>query len=300
MHRSRPLLATNCSPHCSKKSRAVTGLRSLLASLVDYAGLFPPSSLTMPQAVANYLRYRSSPEAWMLGRFIVPAARLDEFEEAMQAQAPVPVSALAGANLESDVERIARARMKIDAIEIKAASAQDIDAALAHLPPSLTAYFEVSDLALIPVIRKKGGRAKIRTGGVTPEAFPDAEFIAAFLEKCAQTGTAFKATAGLHHPLRCDRPLTYSKDAPHGWMFGFLNVFVAAVFARKGLAADQLVSLLLAESAHEFRFTSSEIDWRGQEATQREIVSARRDFATSFGSCSFEEPVEDLKSLGLL
>jgi hypothetical protein len=278
----------------------VTGLRSLLASLVDYAGLFPPSSLGMPQAVENYLRYRSSPEAWMLGRFIVPAARLDEFEAAMQGQAPVPVSALGGANLESDIERIARARMKIDVIEIKAASSAEIDMALAHLPPSLTPYFEVPDPALIPVIRKKGGRAKIRTGGVTPEAFPGAEFVADFLEKCAQTGTAFKATAGLHHPLRCYRPLTYSKDAPQGWMFGFLNVFVAAVFARKGMAASQLSALLTIESANEFGFTGGEIEWRGQVATQREITAARRDFAISFGSCSFQEPVEDLKTLGLL
>jgi hypothetical protein len=278
----------------------VTGLRSLLASLVDYAGLFPPSSLSMPQAVENYLRYRSSPEAWMLGRFIVPAARLDEFEASMEGHAPVPVSALGGTNLESDAERIARARMKMDAIEIKATDAAEIDAALSFLRPGLTAYFEISDLALIPVVRKKGARAKIRTGGVTPEAFPAADFIASFLEKCAQTGTAFKATAGLHHPLRCHRPLTYSADAPTGWMFGFLNVFVAAIFARKGVTAEELVPLLMTSSTGDLRFTTGQIEWRGHTATEREITAARRDFAISFGSCSFEEPVEDLKSLGLL
>src|ERR1700722_11814159 len=109
----------------------------------------------MPKGVENYLRYRSSPEAWMLGRFIVPAARLDEFESAMEGQAPVPVSALAGTNLESDVARIAAARMKIDAIEIKAASAAEIDAAVTHLSPGITAYFEISNLALIPVVRRK-------------------------------------------------------------------------------------------------------------------------------------------------
>lgn len=236
----------------------------------------------------------------MLGRFIVPAARLDEFEASMEGHAAVPVSALAGANLESDVERISRARMKIDAIEIKAASAPEIDAAVTHLRPGVTAYFEVSDLDLIPVIRKKGGRAKIRTGGVTPEAFPPAEFIAGFLEKCAQTGTAFKATAGLHHPLRCYRPLTYSVDAPSGWMFGFLNVFIAAIFARKGVAAEELAALLMAETASDIRFTTGGIEWRNHVASEREITAARRDFAISFGSCSFEEPVEDLKKLGLL
>ena len=254
----------------------------------------------MPKAVENYLRYRSSPEAWMLGRFIVPAARLDEFEASMEGHAPVPISALAGANLESDVARISSARMKIDAIEIKAATAEEIDAAVEHLRPGITAYFEVADPALIPVVRRKGGRAKIRTGGVTPEAFPPGEFIAGFLEKCAQTGTAFKATAGLHHPLRCYRPLTYSADAPSGWMFGFLNVFIAAIFARKGVAAADLAPLLLAESAQDIHFDAGRIEWHGFSASEREITAARRDFAISFGSCSFEEPVEDLKSLGLL
>ena len=110
----------------------------------------------------------------------------------------------------------------------------------------------------------------------------------------------FKATAGLHHPLRCDRPLTYSADAPSGEMFGFLNVFIAAIFARKGVAAIELEPLLLAESAQDIRFTGGNIEWRGHIATEREITAARRDFAISFGSCSFEEPVEDLKSLGLL
>jgi hypothetical protein len=271
-----------------------------VAALVDYAGLFPPSSLGMPKAVENYLRYRSSPEGWMLGRFIVPAARLDEFESAMEGQAPVPISALAGTNLESDVARIARARMKIDAIEIKAGSAEEIDAAVKHLRPGLTAYFEISDLPLIPVVRRKGVRAKIRTGGVTPDAFPSAEFVAGFLEACAQTGTAFKATAGLHHPLRSYRPLTYSADAPSGWMFGFLNVFVAAMLARKGVAAVELAQLLMVESTQEIRFSAGGIEWRGHNVSEREIASARRDFAISFGSCSFEEPVEDLKSLGLL
>lgn len=236
----------------------------------------------------------------MLGRFVVPAARLDEFEECMEGQSPVPVSALAGANLESDIERISRARMRIDAIEIKAADAAEIDSAISRMRPGLTPYFEVADVGLIPVIRKKGARAKIRTGGVTQEAFPAAEFVARFIECCAQTGTPFKATAGLHHPLRCYRPLTYSQGGPSGWMFGFLNVFIAAVLARKGLMAEEMARLLVEETADEFRFDAGAIEWCGHSASEREVTAARRDFAISFGSCSFEEPLEDLKKLHLL
>jgi hypothetical protein len=277
----------------------VTGLRSLVASLVDYAGLFPPASLTMEKAVENYQRYRLSPAAWMLGRFVVPASRLEEFEAAAVGHAAIPVTVTLGANFEDDVERIKRARTRIDVMEIKAGSAEEIDQRLAQLSREITVYFEVADLKLIPVARKKGARAKIRTGGVTAAAFPSAEFIAEFLETCARTGTAFKATAGLHHALYGIHPLDGSPGGPSGWMFGFLNVFVAAMFARKGVPAQDLAPLLVTESATEILFGPGEIEWRGHRVSEREILAARRDFAISFGSCSFEEPVADLKELGL-
>lgn len=278
----------------------MTGLRSLLASLVDYAGLFPPASLSMAKAVENYLRYRTSAHAWMLGRFVVPASRLDEFEACLEGQPPIPVSALAGANLASDVARIAQSRMRIDSIEIKAADAAQIDTAIDLLRPGLTPYFEIADLKLIPLLRRKNARAKIRTGGVTPEAFPSPDFVAQFLHACASTSTPFKATAGLHHPLRCYRPLTYAAAQPSGWMFGFLNVFLAALFARKGASVEQLADFLVLESPAGIHFEADAIVWQRHAVTEREIVAARRDFALSFGSCSFEEPVEDLRSLHLL
>ena len=50
-------------------------VRVLLAEIVDYAGLFPPSQLPMAEAVANYAAYLDSGYKWMLGRFVVPSAR---------------------------------------------------------------------------------------------------------------------------------------------------------------------------------------------------------------------------------
>lgn len=278
----------------------MTSLRSLLASLVDYAGLFPPASLSMAEAVANYVRYRSSPDGWMLGRFIVPAPRIEEFEQTSGRQAAIPVSVTAGANFPSEIEQIRCAKAKVDAVEIKVATAAEIDSRLECLRPAITAYFEIGDVELIRVVRKKGGRAKIRTGGVTPEAFPSADFVAKFLECCARTETAFKATAGLHHPMYSFHPLDSSPGAPSGWMFGFLNVFVAAMVARKGVPAQELAALLVTESAADFDFTPNEIAWQGHRVSEREIATARRDFAISFGSCSFEGPVADLKHLGLI
>jgi hypothetical protein len=274
----------------------VSPLRALLENLIDYAGLFPPSALHMARAVENYQRYRESPESWMLARFVVPVSRLDEFEATLSGQVPL-VSALIGADLESDLDRIERSPVPIDTIEMKASDADYIESAVRRIRRHITPYFEISDVSLVPAIRSTGARAKIRTGGVTPEAFPPAAHIAQFLEICAATGTPFKATAGLHHPLRCYRPLTYSADGPSGWMFGFLNVFIAAVLARKGISVERV---LTEESVSAFRFAGHAIEWSGHTISTEEIVSARREFAISFGSCSFEEPVADLRALKLL
>ena len=253
----------------------------------------------MSRAVENYVRYRASPEEWMLGRFVVPVARLDEFEAAANGAAPL-VSALIGADLASDLDRIARSPFLIDAIEMKATESDQVESAMKRMPPRLTPYFEITDLQLIPAIRDTGARAKIRTGGITPEAFPEAAEIAKFLLACAENNVPFKATAGLHHPLRCHRPLTYSPDGPSGWMFGFLNVFLAAVLARQGLSEDLLEQLLMEETPAAFQLSDAQITWAGHTLNVEEIAAGRREFAISLGSCSFEEPVADLKSLGLL
>jgi hypothetical protein len=258
----------------------------LLESLIDYAGLFPPAALPMPKAVENYARYRESPEAWMLAKFVVPASRLDEIEESA-AGAQFPLSVLGSADLAADLERISRSRSPIDTIELKASNAAQIESAMRLIPANITAYIEVSDLSLIPSIVAAGARAKIRTGGITPEAFPDAAFVAQFLAACAKADVAFKATAGLHHALRCFRPLTYSADGPSGWMFGFLNVILAAELARDGKPAAELEPVLVAETI-------------GKLGLFGEKLGENRGFLISLGSCSFEEPVADLRALNLL
>jgi len=258
----------------------------LLESLIDYAGLFPPAALPMPKAIENYSRYRQSPEAWMLAKFIVPVARLDELEQCA-AGAQFPMSVLASADLAADLERISRSRTPIDTIELKASNAAHIESAMRLIPANITAYFEVSDLSLIPSVAAIGARAKIRTGGITPEAFPDAAFVAQFLAACAKADVAFKATAGLHHALRCFRPLTYSADGPSGWMFGFLNIILAAELARDGRPATELDTVLLAETI-------------GKLGLSGEKLGENRGFLISLGSCSFEEPVADLRALNLL
>ena len=117
---------------------------------------------------------------------------------------------------------------------------------------------------------------------------------------CAASNVAFKATAGLHHPVRSGHRLTYQADSPSAIMHGFLNVFLAAAFLRAGMDAPLAIELLNEQSAAAFHFDSEGVLWREHRLGPADISTARRDFAISFGSCSFTEPVEDLRTLGLL
>ena len=284
-------------------------LHILLKSLIDYAGLFPPAGLPMAQAVANYARYKNeSPYSWILGKFIVPASRLAEFEQAFEPnQSTWHISALVGQNVTDDLARVTdfnqrhRFAAVIDSLECKASSAEEIVSIRKQLPEGMICYFEIpgGDPLLIDAIAKARSRAKIRTGGLTEEMFPAAGHVIEFLQTCFAANVPFKATAGLHHPLRCTKPLTYEKDAPVGAMHGFLNVFLAAAAVLEGLPKSELEMLLLDGDPVNFQFDEGSIRWRSQRISQAHLLEARA-LAASFGSCSFEEPMDDLRALNLL
>jgi len=319
-------------------------LRILMTSLVDYAGLFPPAALDMRTTVENWRGYTASDHAWMLGRLIVPVARLPEFAKTVETLGGGPkpssddyaepwrLSAIIGEDLDRDIERIfdfnrahagegeppqaeehedehLRATggggIVIDAIEVKAGSARDIDLAMRIVPEQLEAYFEIpvtGDVrGLVTAMAGTGARAKVRTGGVTPEMIPAPKAVARFLGACAAADVLFKATAGLHHPVRAEYPLTYEPNCPRGVMFGFLNVFMAAALLRIGAVSESEATDLLEErKPGAFVFTDQGVTWRDRRIDNTRLARVRESFAISFGSCSFEEPVADLKQLGLL
>jgi hypothetical protein len=299
-------------------------VRFLLQHLIDYAGLFPPAELTMAEAVQNYAAYRRGEYNWMLGRFIVPAPRLEEFEQAAAEYGPRTdsdevwkLSVLGGANLEADLIQInsfngrhtlnAGAGIVIDTIEFKAATVAQIEAATYLLPPNLTGFIEIpiqgdsKELsALIKAVGAAGAFAKVRTGGVTADAFPSAQNLAWFISICAEEDIGFKATAGLHHPLRSVNRLTYKPDSPTAMMHGFLNVFLAASFAQNGMGIQKLIGVLEETSPAAFRFESDSVYWQDEMLVVGHMRNARSLLAIAFGSCSFTEPVEDLQRLQLL
>lgn len=291
--------------------------RALLEGLVDYAGLFPPAALSMADAAAEYARWRKSPEAWMLGRFVLPAARLRDLARDADAHLPEAgagepwrLSALVGADVHGDSSLVSSfnrshaGRAVVDAVELKAASPPDADAALEALPPGLTSFVEVplgEELdGLLATLRRRGARAKARTGGVVADAIPDPAALARFIAACAAASVPWKATAGLHHPVRGERTLTYEPGSPRAVMHGFLNVFAAAAFAGGGAPAADLEAVLREEDPAAFRLDEDGLCWRHLRVATAELERSRRDFASSFGSCSFAEPVADLRSLGVL
>jgi hypothetical protein len=318
--------------------RAAESVVVLLRNLIDYAGLFPPASLGMPSAVANYYLYSRSEFSWMLGRFIVPATRLGECEDVLvrlhgpgaKSQSHWGVSALLGTDVAADLALIqnfnarrAAGRLpnewKIESVEVRVTSPAEIEQLSRMIPPELETYFEIpwsggatpgeatigkaaagAMRDCVAAVEFCGQRAKIRTGGETADKFPAPENVIEFIMLCAAAGVPFKATAGLHHPLRSLRRFTYQPDSPSGIMYGFLNVFLAAAFVRAGMETGLAVELLKEQAAEAFHFGSHEVIWRGHRLSARDVSLARRDFAVSFGCCSFTEPIDDLRALHLL
>lgn len=297
-------------------------LRTLLAGLVDYAGLFPPANLDMRATAERYANARSGEHEWVLGRLICPASRLDELADAAAGllptgdrdeDAPWYVSAIIDGPLDGSLAMIAAFNERhadgptavVDAVELKAPDTGFIDSAIEVIPDELFPFFEiptgVDPRGPIAALAGAEAGAKIRCGGVTPDLIPDLARIAAFLSACVAADVPFKATAGLHHPLRGEHPLTYEPDAPRATMHGFLNVFLTACLIHAHDIDEHTARAVLdAANIDDFIFRDDAIAWFDQRLTLDEIDAARQRLATSFGSCSFDEPVEDLSTLGLL
>ena len=298
---------------------AAPGLRALLRGMVDYAGLFPPASQDMATASAEYAEHSLGPDAWMLGRFILPAARIDEFESAASAVVPRQasrswaLSALLGSDLEQDIERIERfndrhrdARLGavlVDTVELKAHSSRDVARASELLDRRFDTYMELpageTILELVAAVAQTTAKAKIRMGGVTADAFPTSVQVVRFFTACIERGVAFKATAGLHHPWRAEYRLTYAPDAPMGEMFGFMNALLAVAVLRAGRGQELAIAALEERDPETIRFVGDGATWRNESLSLRTLEEARESLS-AIGSCSFREPVADLRALRVL
>jgi len=280
--------------------KPAASLRALLAHVIDYAGMFPPASLSLDESIRNFARYVGEPDSWMLGRFICPAGKLEALlsylPELFDAAKPLQVCVLARGGATPDEFRAALAQ---DQVLISAFYEQASGrAALSGLEARSTAIpkgFESGGIFLEAPQPVPGAGFKLRTGGVEASVFPTAEQIAVAMATCRDKQIPMKFTAGLHHPIR------HFNSSVNTKMHGFINVFVAGVIAHSlRLHGEQLVRILLDEDASSFAFNDDELRWRDYRATTRQVADARKQLVTSFGSCSFDEPRDDLRSLGWL
>jgi hypothetical protein len=295
--------------------------RTLFASIVDYAGLFPPAELLMRAAVARYAAHRTGPHSWMLGRFVLPLAQLEEFEHAFDELAaehravPWALSVLGGKSLDADARKVVefnrrhgdegRQDARIEAIDLKVHSLEDIERAADVLSEPGEVYFEipisVDPAERVAAVAEAGGRAKVRTGGVREDMFPSVPDLARFLHVCASRDVPFKATAGLHHAVRGARAITAEAHAAPVTMHGFVNLFVAASLASEQRVDPEVLEEVLGEEdAAAFRFDAAGVSVRGRRLDCDSLVRARRRFALSYGSCSVDEPIAELTALGLI
>ena len=300
----------------------MNSIRILLEGAIDYAGLFPPASLDMPTAVRNYAQYLASEQAALLGRFVVPIRRLDEFEEAAAKLLPRgnPVypwhlSAISNGNLIAELEEVLdfnlfhakneqAGAVVVDTIELKVETVDHIQRAMYLIPRTLSTHFEIpitpDPADLLEAIGLARARAKVRTGGLTENTFPALNDLARFIRLCAEARVQFKATAGMHHALRGSYPYTYAPDSETGMMNGFLNVMLAMAFARFDLSEIELRELLAEKSPDAFIFEDEGVQWRRHRLTLKQLELARQQIGLAFGSCSFEEPLAELRTLRLL
>jgi hypothetical protein len=262
--------------------------RALLGRLIDHAALFPPASMDMPEAIEADRAARASEHAWMLDHFICPASRLAELP------ADAPALSVVLDRGEGDLEAIAAAGRRVELVEARPPDATWIPDTQAlvreKLGPDVRTFWELEPGRGLPgevaAVREAGAGAKIRCGGT---ALPTVEAVAAFVAACRDAGVPFKATAGLHHPIR------------HGDAHGFLNLLAAAVFAHAdGLGEGELAALLAEEDPGAFAVDAGGLAVHGRRADAGAIAAARAELFTAYGSCSFAEPVNDLLDLGIL
>lgn len=295
-------------------------VRVLLDGLVDYAGLFPPAALTMPEAVRQYARHRGGEHGWMLGRFVCGVPHFDAFETCAEPLLPRDAGALpwrlaavGSGDHAADAAAIARVNechrwsaeecsAVVDVVEVKVATVDDVAHVDRAFAAELTVYVELPPVddprPFIDAIALAGRRAKLRTGGLVADAFPSPERVLAFLHACVSARVPFKCTAGLHHALCGTYPLTDDAGAAHAPMYGFLNVFLAAALAAQGAPREVTHAMLLESDAASFSVREEAIGWRDQLLDRVHLARVREEVAIAFGSCSFAEPVREARVLG--
>ncbi len=311
-------------------------LATILHRSLDFAGLFPPASLPVPEALRLFRHEQNANTAGMLSRFVCPVPRIEELAVAAAgAAAHLTISALprggkgAGeflANLETDLAAIHRlvqihdGAIAIDTIEfrppadaLQPAPLRKLLAAtrvllarhpgvvrnlFIELPPSAALASQLEILAE-PATCTSGSECPV-VGYKLRTGGSDA----ASGQSSGQIAGALAATATLGVPMKCTgglhRPIrTTGSDTGAVPLHGFINLLVAAALASSGPTEPGLIEAVLDESdPGAFVFENRTVKWRDYSFGAATITESRRRLLLSFGSCYAEQPRLELQKLG--
>jgi hypothetical protein len=152
----------------------------------------------------------------------------------------------------------------------------------------------VSLIAQEVATRRRVGGAKIRCGGMTAELVPTPHDVAAFVFACTARRLPFKATAGLHQPIRhFDSRLGTERH-------GFVNILMASALAEAGVDVDTVEAVVTDTNPGNFSLSVAFASWRDREVPGSALRRMRHTGFISYGSCDFEEPIEALEQYGML
>jgi hypothetical protein len=303
---------------------------TFMSHLIDYAGLFPPANLSLSDAIVKYKSHKESKESWMLGPFICSVSQFHELKKHLHLfskSEPLQISALSGRydkntfeeEFENDMSEIQYLRKQypetivshyelflpnelislslLHTISEKTDASDLFTFCEVHVPLASENWEEkwTAALDLFAVHQQLNGQAlgiKLRTGGVTADLFPTPEQLAFLLNACRDQNLPMKFTAGLHHPI-----CFYSQDVKIN-MYGFFNVFIAGMLSHQlKLDKETVTQILCDKDASSFTFSEDKLSWQDLSVPSAEIAKLRKNNFLSFGSCSFDEPVDDLRSL---
>ena len=327
----------------------VKSFRVFMENLIDYAGVFPPASLSLETAMKNYVRIRQTKYSWIISRFLCPSTKISHFFDLYEnnylnsgqwklslifplkedTDSLITAVTAALADLNQQIQH--HPNIVVDMFEIKIPPKifQNHDTeAVKNVVLQMTKivkekqwlflsgkkvllFFEVPSIELQPQASNVLIQSlydvqtdfnlpidvgiKVRCGGLTANAFPSIPQISTILINAAKKRVYFKATAGLHQPLR------YYDSQLHVEHHGFLNIFSAAMISYLNPTIDpEIIEELLTEkSIKNFTFDENEFKWKNWRLFVHEMEQIRH-YVKSFGSCDFDEPIAALKEIGLL
>lgn len=287
------------------------------ASIIDYAGVFPPASLSMEAAVDTYRRHRATADRWVLGRFLCRASQLEDLaavamatmhrdERQWDVGVIFDVSTGAATSLAREFHRelgpamavtAAEARIDVDdpGMLIDAVSTIDADVAtFIEIDPDEPVRPQLEAIGATLRDRGRTGGAKIRCGGGSPNVFPSDDDVAEFIWEASLTEVPFKATAALHQPFRVrDDDLDVLRH-------GFVNILLAAVAADQGENRNIVEKIVAETDPGAFSLTASAARWKDFIAPGSAIRRSRHNGFLSFGSCDLDEPMGALHAISSL